>query len=466
MKKKTIVISIVCIAGVAMAFSGLKKKIAAQKGIHNTTQVRIEKITPAEFIEIVNAPGEIRPKTKVDISAKVSARITELPFEEGDTVTGGDPDATPPKEASLLIRLDAKDYESQLRSAEANRDAQMARIEVEKSQILSQKATLEGTKATLDQKKLEFERQKKLLETQDVSQSSFDLIRSNLQELESRYESSRHSIKAAEQNLVVMQHNLKAAEAGIEEVRETLSYTTMYSPIDGIITQINAEVGEVVMTGTMNNPGTVIMQVADLSEMMLLAELDESNVGQVEIGQKATIHVPAFWEEEFEGVVQNIALTHRMSNTGAKYYKTEILIKGDVSKLRCGLTADVDIETNRSQNVIKVPSQSVLARRFDSLPLDITNDNPIVDKKKTDIPVVYRLIDGKAVVTPVKIGPSDLTHTLIRDGLSEEDTVIVGPYKILDTLRHDMDVVEETAKQDAKKLENGKKPNAKDKDKE
>ena len=91
-----------------------------------------------------------------------------------------------------------------------------------------------------------------------------------------------------------MQHTLKAAEAGVEEVREALSYTTIYSPIDGVITLINAEVGEVVMTGTMNNPGTIIMQVADLSEMILLAELDESNVGQVQIGQKAVIHVPAF----------------------------------------------------------------------------------------------------------------------------------------------------------------------------
>ena len=132
-----------------------------------------------------------------------------------------------------------------------------------------------------------------------------------------------------------------------------------------------------------------------------------------------------------------------MSNTGAKYYKTEILIQGDVSKLRCGMTADVDIETNRDQDVIKVPSQAVLARRFDSLPLEITDDNPIVDKKKTDIPVVYRLIDGKAVATPVDIGPSDLTHTLIRGGLADEDVVIVGPYKILDTLQHDTSVTVE-----------------------
>lgn len=446
MKKKKIVIAIISLVVMLAIISGMKKTAAGKKNKNASLDVRTETVALGEFIEVVNAPGEIRPKTKVDISAKVAARIIELPYEEGDVVTAGDTNANPPTEPSLLIRLDSKDLESQLRSAEANRDAQTARIEVEKSQILSQKATLEGTQASLEQSKVEFERQKKLLATQDISQSSFDQIQCNLRELESQYNASQHAIKAAEQNLIVMQHNLKAAEAGVEEVREALSYTTIHSPIDGVITQINAEVGEVVMTGTMNNPGTIIMQVADLSVMMLLAELDESNVGQVKIGQPAKIHVPAFWEEEFNGIVQNIALTHRMSNTGAKYYKTEILIQGDVSKLRCGMTADVDIETNRHQDVIKVPSQAVLARRFDSLPLEITDGNPIADKKKTEIPVVYRMVDGKTVVTPVTIGPSDLTHTLIRAGLNEGDVVVVGPYKVLDGLQHDTSVSEEKKK--------------------
>ncbi len=454
MKKKTIIILIISVSVLLVILSyGAKKaaSIAVEKSLNKGTEVRIETVQLSEFSEIINAPGEIRPKTEVNISAKVSARIIELPFEEGDIVTGGNPDTNPPIPASLLIRLDSKDLESQLRSAEASRDAQIARIEVEKSNILSQKATLKGIEASLNQSKIDFERQEKLLKTHDISQASFDKVESDLCQLQAQYDSSMHAINAAEQNLVVMEHNLEAAKARVEEGRESLSYTTMYAPIDGVVTQINAEVGEVVMTGTMNNPGTVIMQVADLDVMILLAELDETNVGQVQISQNAKIHIPAFWEEEFDGVVQNIALTHRMSNTGAKYYKTEILLKGDVAKLRSGLTADVDIETERFEDVIKIPSQAVLARRFDTLPLDITNDNPIADKKKTDIPVVYRMIDGKAVVTPVTIGPSDLTHTLIRAGLDEGDVVIIGPYKILEKLKHDKPVSEEKAKESKEK---------------
>ena len=385
---------------------------------------------------------------EVDISAKVSARIVELPFDEGDQVTAGNPNTNPPVEPSLLVRLDSKNLDSQLRSAIASRDAQQARIEVEKANILAQKASLEGSGASLKQMELEFERQKQLLESQDISQSSFEEVQCNLQQLQSQYEAADHSIKAAGLNLTVMEHTLTGTEARIEEVREALSHTTIYSPIDGVVTQLNAEVGEVVMTGTMNNPGTVILQVADLSTMILLAEVDETNVGQVQIGQPAKIHIPAFWEEEFDGVVQNIALTQRLSRTGAKYYKTEILIAGDVKKLYSGLTADVDIETNRHQDVIKVPSQAVLARRLDSIPLDISKDNPVIDQKKTQIPVVYLLRDGKTVVTPVRIGPSDLTHTLIRDGLSVGDVVIVGPYKILEGLAHDKPVEEEKSKND------------------
>lgn len=443
-KKKWAILVSIGLAVLLVLFAAAAT-VTTRKANPAAISVRIEKVQPDEFIEIVNAPGEIRPKTEIDMSAKVSARITELPFKEGDKVKTGD----------LLISLDSKDLQSQLRSAEAGRDAQKASIEVEKARILSQKASLRGTEATLKQQQLDFQRQQTLLVSSDISQASFDQCQSKLGELNAQYEASGQTIKAAELNLIVMEHNLKAAEARVEEVQEALSYTTITSPIDGVITQINAEVGEVVMTGTMNNPGTIIMQVADLSVMVLYAELDETNVGQVKIGQKATIHVPAFWDEEFEGVVQNIALTHRLSNTGSKNYKTEILIQSDVQKLVSGLTADVDIETNHFKDVIKVPSQAVLARRTDSLPLEITNDNPVVDKKKTEIPVVYRFKDGKAVVTPVHIGPSDLTHTLIREGLAPDDVVIVGPYKILETLQHDAAVTEEKPKE-AEKKESGK----------
>ncbi len=450
----TVIVTLVIVSAVAIVF----KVRAGASG--KPTVVRIEKAQRGELIEFVSAPGEIEPKTNVEISAKVSARITELPHEEGDIVTCGKPNANPPVPASVLVRLDAKDLESQLLSAEASYSAQAAQIEVEKARISSQKSSLVGLDASLKQAQRDLERQKGLLESQDISQATFDQSQLKFDELKSQYDSTKHTLNAAELNLIVMQHNLEAAGARVTQAKEALSYTTITSPIDGVITRINAEVGEVVIFGTMNNPGTVILEVADLSTMLLVAQVDEADVGKLAVGQKAKVFVQTFPDEEFEGVVDTIALTHRISpSTATKFFRTEILLTGDVKKLFSGLTAHVDIETIKHDNVLNVPSQAVLGRAIDNLPLKIRENNPNVDKEKTFTPVVYRYNDGKTVVTPVKIGPSNLTHTIILSGIKEDDKIIVGPYKELEGLSHDKKIRDEreveAEKEKKKKKANG-----------
>jgi HlyD family secretion protein len=408
------------------------------------TVVRIEKSQRGELIEFVSAPGEIEPRINVEMSAKVSARITELPYEEGDIVTSGNPNANPPVPPSVLVRLDDKDLQSQLLSAQANRAAQAAQLEVEKAKIASQQANLAGVAASLKQAERDLTRQEELFASQDISQATFDQTQLKVYELSAQYEAAERTRQAAELNLVVLQHNLEAADARIDQAQETLSYTTITSPIDGVVTRINAEVGEVVIFGTMNNPGTVILEVADLSTMLLVAQVDEADVGKLRVGQKATVYVQTFPDEEFKGVVDSIALTHRISpGTATKYFRTEILLEGDVKKLFSGLTAHVDIETIKHEDVLNIPSQAVLGRAVDDLPLDIRENCPDVDKDKTFTPVVYRYIDDKAVVTPVKIGPSNLTNTIIKSGVTEEDQIVVGPYKVLEGIKHDQKIRDE-----------------------
>ncbi|MEN6306516.1 MAG: efflux RND transporter periplasmic adaptor subunit, partial [Anaerohalosphaeraceae bacterium] len=397
------------------------------------TAVRLEELKAGDLQEFISAPGEIEPKTKVEISAKVSARVVELPFKEGQQVKAGD----------LVIRLDAKELESRLKSAQANYLAQQAQLEVSKTQIASRRAQLKGTQATLEQAKKDYERQKQLLTTGDISQSVYDLARQKFDELESQLQSATFQIEAEEQGLVVAQHNLDAQKAQIEEAQDALEYTTIRSPIDGVITRINAEVGEMVMTGTMNNPGTVIMIIADLSKMLLVAQVDEADVGNLALGQEASIRVKAFWDQIYRGKVDHIALTNDNSqSTGTKYYRTEILIEGDVSKLYSGLTADVDIFTQKHTDIIKVPSQAILTRKGDDLPTDIRS-NPLVDANKTDVTVVFRYNDKKAIASPVKIGPGDTTHIIIKEGLKVGDQIIIGPYKVLDALKHEQTVRDE-----------------------
>ncbi len=451
--KTTIIVTVVLTSAAVIGFQKYLK--AGLRGAANPTPVRIDVIAPGELTEFVTAPGEIQPRTKVDISAKVSARIVELPHKEGARVTKGNQNAEPLLPPSVLIRLDSNDLESRLRFAQAGFHAQEAHIAVEKANIARQKAALDATAAGLKQAENDFARQKQLLESHDISRAAFDQIECRLAELQANYAAGQYALNAAELNLVVLQHRLDASREEIEQAKEALSYTTITSPIDGVITRINAEEGEMVMTGTMNNPGTVIMQVADLSQMILVAQVDEADIGNLKVGQKAKVRVQAFWDEEFTGTVDTIALTHDLSPTRTKYYKTEILLDENAARLHSGLTADVDIETITHSGIFKVPSQSVVSRKVDDLPLDIRQNNPNVDSAKTDALVVYRLVDGKAVATPVSIGHSDMTHIIVKSGLSDGDKVVCGPYKILESIRHDQLICDEAEKrqddQDAEK---------------
>ena len=441
-KSRKIVVGIVLgvIVALMVGFAIKKKMSKGPKG----TNVAIAHPELGELIEFISAPGEVEPKNKVQISAKVSARILELPFDEGDSVTTGDAQADPPIPPSVIVSLDAKDLEIELRSVRANHAAQVTQLEVERARISSQKESLKGNEASLHQADRDLRRQLELLRSKDVSQVTYDQAKLRFDELKSQIEAQRFTLQASQLSLKVNQHNLESADARIDQAQERLGYTTIYSPIEGVITRLNSKVGEVV-TGTISYPGTIIMEVADLSQMLVVAQVGEADIGKLREKQRATVTVQAFPDEEFLGVVDSIALTHTMANTGTKYYRTEILLDDDpnVAKLYSGLTANVDIETEKHKSVLTLPTQAVLGRPIDDLPLKIRDNNPEIDKEKTFTPVVYRYIDKKAVVTPVRYGPSNLTHTIILSGLSPEDKVVVGPYKVLESLKHDQGIVDE-----------------------
>lgn len=431
----TVIITLLVSAGI---MSGLW--FGSNRGSSDdATPVRVELVEHGELIEIVSAPGLVQPRSKVSLSARVSARIVELPFKEGDRVTKGDPDADPPIPPSVLVRLDSKDLEAQLRAVEARSAAQAAQIEMARSQLDSRKSEISALRIELADTERELNRQKELLETRDVSQQAVDQAQAKFDQLEARLASAVHDITASEKNLLVMEHQLEAAQAEIVRASDNLTYTTITSPIDGLVTRLNAEVGELVVTGTMNNAGTVILEVADLSQMLVRARVDETSIAAVEVGQKATVYIQAYDDTNFEGTVQTVALASTEEKDGSKNYKTEILLHDNGLRVLSGLTADVDIQTRAHADVIRIPSQCVIGRRVDELPPDV-RDLPEVDKTKSLAPVVFRYVDGKAVVTPVQVGPSDITHTLIRSGLSAGDRVITGPYKVFETLAHEQKV--------------------------
>lgn len=435
MRIVVIIVVILIILGGLSAFLGpvAYKKIQSRLENQQQTIVRTEKPVRGELIELIQAPGEIEPKTNVELSARISSRITELPFIEGDEVKAGD----------ILIKLDATDLEAALQASEARRAADEARLEVQKVRITSQKSSIEGTRSSLRQATEDLERKKELFNTGDVSQVTLDELQSRVEELQASLSAAEQSIQADELNLIVMQHNLEVADAEITQARDRLAYTVITSPINGVVTKLNAEVGELVMTGTMNNAGTVIMEVANLDTMLLVAQVDEADVGGLKVGQPCVVRINAYQDEEFTGIVETIALTHQRAQDGSKFFKTEIVLDTQGRRIYSGLTADVDIEARRNVDILKVPSQSILECSVDSLPLAIRDNNPDVDMTKTFATVVYVYEDGKAMVRPVTIGASDLTHTVVLSGVTEEDSIVVGPYKVLESLQNEQVIKDE-----------------------
>ena len=453
----SIIIAIIVVGAASYGFMAIGKKGQEAK---KTTAVRLEKPVRGELTEYVSCPGTIEPKKKVTISAKVSARIIELPFDEGAKVTRGDSNANPPIAPSVLVRLDATELETGLKIAQSREEAQRKQIEVEKKNIESLEDSLKSTEASLKMAELDFKRMGELLQTQDVSQSDYDKAKTAYDEITAKYDCDKHKLESSHLNIEVLESNLDAAEAEILRAKEALTYTTITSPIDGVITQLNAEVGEVTMYGTMNNPGTVIMEVADMSKMQVAAEVDEVEISKVRAGQEARVRIPAFPDKEFWGLVDTVSLKSSLSKVNSSYYKAEVLVDSNGIGLYSGLTADVDIEVEVHRDVFKVPTQAVLGRKVDELPSDI-RENKLVDKTKPYATVVYRYNDGKAKVTPVKMGPSDLTDTVILEGVDADDVIVTGPYKVLEKLKQGQKLKDEKEAKKEKEAKGAKKKNKK-----
>jgi HlyD family secretion protein len=405
------------------------------------TQVRL---TPAErgsLTEIVAAPGTVVPETKVSISSRVNAKISELPFKEGDRVSKGSADGT--TKADLLVRLDSSEIMSELRAAQARYQGQLAEIDAARARLAARPAEVRELTVQLESRQTELQRQEQLLANQDVSQQSVDDLRAAVSQIKVQIEGRQAQIEAERKSISVQEHEASAKQAEIDRIQESLNYTTITTPIDGLVTKVNAEVGEIAVTGTMNNRGTVILEVADLSKMLVEARVDETDVASLKVGQVADVRIQAFPDDIFKGVVQTVALARTESETDrSTYYEVKIVLDTQGKSIVSGLTADVEIKTRTNENVIRVPSQSVVARSVDDLPADI-RDKPEVDKNRSFATVVYRLVSDKAVVTPVRVGPSDLTHSVILSGLAENDPVVSGPFKVLDSIRHDQSIVDE-----------------------
>lgn len=369
----------------------------------------VETATPEErsIVRSVQAPGEVEALAEVDISAEVVAKIVEMPVEEGDEVRKND----------LLCRLDDADYRARLTSAKAN----IARLQ---AAILQNEADL--AKAERD-----LERQMRLSEADATSSTEL-----------ADYQTLRTRAKAS---LDMRHQELVEAEARMQSATEDLARTVIRSPIDGIISQLFAKEGEVVITGTMNNPGTRIMVVSDLSKMQIRCRVDETDAPLVRAEQTARIFLQSDTRTSIPGHVVRMA-TKGTKPTGRDVvtFETLVLVDGDDPRVRPGMTASVEIEVARSEKALTVPVQAVVHRKRRDLPEALVADfEKLQELKSADtrrksaeyIKVLFAVRDGVAHPLLIDTGISDDTSVEVVQGLETTETIVVGPYRSLDQLK-------------------------------
>jgi len=372
-------------------------------------KVYVEPAKAQKIEAVVNAPGEVQPKFKVNISANVIGKIEHLYFNEGDVV----------KRGQKLVELDARGYVAQrdrVRAALAS-----GRIEVERAKTGLATAELAYNRA------LNMQRQG--IQAQEL----FDKAKLDYENAKAAYASAQQSVQQA--------------IAGVQQVETDLSYTTISSPIDGKVVQLTAREGEVVVTGTMNNPGSVIAVIADLSEILVEAEVGETEVVGIRPGQGAKIHVDAVPDKEYSGHVTEIgssAAVRQNAGTGIRFFKVKVAIDDSDERLRPGMSSQVSIVTTTVGDAIAVPIQSVVERIPGAKADDEEDEN--VPKHK----YVLLARDGKTKQVEVKTGISDATRVAIVSGVKSGDPVITGPFRTLKKL-HDGDAVQITKEEEATK---------------
>ncbi len=395
-----------------------KEALANLRPREKPLEVRMEKVSKGTLTRTVSAPGSVEPKTKVQVSAQVIAKIIALPFREGESVKKGD----------VIVRLDGRDLAAALESTQAR--------------LHELEASLKGAEADQNQSRQNLERVRKLF-PQDATQAELERAEGSYAMTEARVLASRQAIEQA--------------RALIVRAQKDLENTVIKAEMDGTIVRLYAEVGETVVMGTLNNASSVIMEIADLGTMLMKVRVDEVNIAPVKAGQRAVITMNAYKNREFVGVVERVGLKKLIERDNTNYFEVEVAIeKPKDLTLGSGLTANADIQVETFTDVIKAPSQAVVDRRVDELPKELAASQ-YVDKNRAFARVVYVVTDGVVKAAPVSIGASDLTHTVIIGGLQDGQVIVAGPYRAFAELAEGMKVVEEGTK-DAKGNLVGRKP--------
>jgi HlyD family secretion protein len=390
--------------------------IARQSG-SKATPVQLARVRTEDITSTVRAPGKIEPRTQVKISADIMGKIVQLAVQEGDQV----------KRGQLMLRLD----DAQHRALHAQARAAVSTARARRNE--ADKALIVATST--------FERQRKLFEQTLLSQAEWDQANSS-------YESARVGASAAAEEVA-------RAEAALAAAQDNLGKTRFVAPIDGVVSALNVEEGEIVITGTMNNPGTQILVVSDLSRMLVRADVDETDVPDMRLGQKAKITVDALPDTSFPGTVTEIGSTAKRDGLvaaadGQTNFEIEVVFDQHVPAVRPGMTADVEIETATHARATGVPIQAVVVRSERELERAqkgkarerkprrsdaIAAEDDTAGRKDKEITGLFVVRDGVATFVPVRTGIASESMIEVFGEMKPGESVVSGPYKSLRELK-------------------------------
>jgi HlyD family secretion protein len=379
--------------------------------------VYVETVTQRNIQAIVTAPGEVNPKVKVNISAYIIAKIDKLYFNEGDRVTKG----------QRLVDLERTAYQAAYSRAAAA--VSNSRIEVARA------------KTNVATTELAYKRAVNLKQQGIQAQELFDQARQSHDNAVAAYDSANQGVAQA--------------QALLQQAQNDLDHTTILAPITGRAVQVNAHEGEVVIPGTMNNPGSVIAVIADLSEILVEADVGETEITGIRLNEPSKVHVDAISDKEYNGHVAEIgssAALKQGTGAGMRYFKVKVQFDDADERLRPGMTAQVSIITTTSGSALSVPIQSVVER----VPPALAKSKTGTDDEDENAPkskYVFIVKDGKVKMTEVKTGVSDTTHVALISGVTKNDKIVTGPFRTLKKLK-DGDSVEVT-KEESKTPQNG-----------
>ena len=397
--------------------------------------VNVEAVQKRNLEAIVSASGKIQPKRFVNISADTMGRVTGLAVNEGDRVQRG----------QFLLQIDPRNLRSRVESGEAS-------VQAARSQAEQLRLALDTARVALKQAEENHKRQ------QDLWKGGLT-TRETLERTENELRMRQAELRTQEQQVQTQQARMQQERATLDSAKYDLSKVRIESPINGVVTRRNIEEGETVVVGTMNNPGTVLLTVADMSVIEAEVEVDETDIPSVRVGQLAKVTVDAIAEKTFTGKVTEIGnspiqATGQAGGTSqATNFKVVVTLDGEIPEVRPGFTCTAEITTATRQTVLSVPIQALAVREItrnakgeivrperetrnrSAIPAASAQELPPGHTRKEE-EGVFVIRDGRAEFVPVKTGiAGDKYFEFLSGSLKEGDQVITGPFASVRNLR-------------------------------